>query len=127
LALLRCADGLWDQVKQHLARFEQLRCGEVATSETSKTAAKCEDAVIGTWTWAFAPPGSEPSQHGSVTFGNDGKMSWTGGSYGAWSCSGSTVSLTWKDKAYADTMTLSTDGKSMSGHNNDGWAVTGTR
>ena len=115
------------QVKEPWASVARLE-GAKPPAKKNEPSSSSADApsVVGSWTWAFAKTG-EPQEHGSVTFNADGTMSWSGGSHGKWTQSGSTVTLKWEDKSYTDTMTLSKDGKTMEGTNDDKWKVKGTR
>ena len=56
-------------------------------------------------------------------------MTWSGGDNGRWEQAGRTITLTWTSKqpVSVDTMTLSQDGRTMTGTNNAGWSVRGTR
>jgi len=86
-----------------------------------------DNPIVGVWTWAFAPPGQSPRDQGTVKFTEDGKMSWSGGSYGTWRRAGNTLVLKWSDKNAEDTLTLSNDARTLSGTNNSGWSIRATR
>ena len=85
------------------------------------------DPVLGGWVWAFAPPGQPLVDHGAVTFNPDGTIKWSGGSQGSWRKSGNTYTLKWADKEAEDIVNMSDDGKSLTGTNNAGWSIRGTR
>lgn len=118
----RRAAALRAEIAQRRARMDSLMCHAAPTAPAS-----CQEAVVGNWGWAFAPPGQAPASNGSVEFKPDGHMSWSGGSHGRWTCSGASVSLQWEDNPSTDTMSLSTDGRAMTGTNDKGWSVKGTR
>jgi len=118
----RRATGIRAEIAQRSARMESLACHAVPLAPAS-----CQEAVVGSWDWAFAPPGQTPASNGSVEFKPDGHMSWSGGSHGRWTCSGASVSLQWEDNPSSDTMSLSADGRAMAGTNDKGWSVKGTR
>jgi hypothetical protein len=86
-------------------------------------------AVVGSWTWLFAPPGQPPVSHGTppqvTTFGADGRFSSTDGNGGIWQIAGHTIVMRWPNSV--DTLTLSADGLTMRGTNNANWNVMGTR
>ena len=111
-----------EQIAYHRNRLAELHCGESSASPT-------ELSVVGTWTWAFGPTG-KAEEHGTVTFTKDEEkqeMTWSGGSRGTWTQSGSIVTLRWLDKTITDTMTLSENGETLKGTNTKGLDVIGTR
>jgi len=114
--------GIREQIAQHRAHKQSLMCNAAPPPPAS-----CQEAVVGNWSWAFAPPGQTPAGNGSVEFKPDGHMCWSGGSHGRWTCSGASVSLQWEDNPSSDTMSLSADGRAMAGTNDKGWNVKGTR
>ncbi len=88
------------------------------------------ESIAGTWAWSFAPAGQPLATNGTVTFSNDGTMAWSGGSAGTWKHAGATVTLTWTSGTSAgsvDTMMLSGDEMTMTGHNNTGVDVMGVK
>jgi hypothetical protein len=103
-------------------------CVRTTQSASAKSLCGEADPVLGTWTWKFAPPGETIATHGSVTFSDDGKMSWSGGNSGTWRRSGNSVTLTWTggDRT-VDRLTLSSDGKTLTGSNSAGWSVVGVK
>ena len=86
------------------------------------------DAVVGTWTWRWAQPGSPMATHGTVEFFPDHTMKWSGGKTGDWERAGNTLTLTWRVTPVGrDMMTVSADGRTMVGTNDQGWAVQGIK
>jgi len=85
-----------------------------------------DTSIVGVWTWAYAPPGQQPVDHGTVTASADGSVKSSAGDSGSWRRSGSSITLTWTNGS-VDTLNLSSDGRVMSGTNNAGWSVRGTK
>jgi hypothetical protein len=83
--------------------------------------------VVGNWTWFIG---------GVVTFAPDGRLSWFQNpsnliptALGSWSCTDAdknTVALAWPN-GFVDTVTLSADGKMLSGTNHTGIQIWGKR
>lgn len=80
--------------------------------------------VVGTWHW-FTGETVTISPAYTLTAMNGSDVS----NEGVWtvvSAADRTIKLTWKN-GYIDTLTLSADGKTLSGTNQDGTQVTGTK
>ena len=76
--------------------------------------------VVGSWTWKFL------DQTEIVVFKADGTGSATNGNTSTWTCGGRTVVINWR-QGQVDTMTLSSDGKRMTGTGWRGISVLGIR
>jgi hypothetical protein len=87
-------------------------------------------SVVGTWTW-FASASGEPAALGhNVIIRADGTMTYDGGASGTWTQEGAQVTLRWTQGISAggvDNMTISADGRVLSGRNLAGRNVRGTR
>lgn len=101
--------------------------GGVAPRSNIVRVAWAGSAVVGRWNWAFARPGATCCPPGgTVTFSDDHTMTWDGGDSGTWEQAGTSLTLRWKSGSI-DRMRLSQDGRRMTGTNNTGWSVRGTR
>jgi hypothetical protein len=90
----------------------------------TRQSTQIDNALVGKWTWAYAPPGQELQVHNIVIFNSDGTFTSNQGS-GKWILSGNHVAMYWP--ASTDDLTLSADGNTLAGQNKDGWNVRGTR
>lgn len=119
-ALLPQRPGLLKQKTDINKQIDIYHNNLVALGCDVKTAEKNTDidlnSVTGTWDWYWAESGKTLERHGTVTFYDNGKMSWDGGSDGTWTQTGNTVSLTWT-KGDKDDMTLEAGGTILSGDN----------
>ena len=86
------------------------------------------DGVLGRWRWSVGPVG------GAVDFGANGSAGWYAQAndpapalIAKWSCTGAhSVLIEWPN-GYEDRLTLASDGHKLSGSNQIGVIVTGTR
>ena len=93
--------------------------GRRITSNIVHVAWAAAAVIAGSWTWEFAPVGQPLGAGGTVTFKDDHTMTWSGGDSGTWSQSGNQITLVWTSKhpVSHDFMTLSADGRTMTGTN----------
>ena len=82
---------------------------------TAEAAGSC-DAIPGVWSWFV---------NGEVTFQPNGTLV-QGPRTGRWTCANGQVIIAWSH-GFTDRLTLSANGRSMQGTNEDGAAVWGTR
>jgi hypothetical protein len=77
-------------------------------------------AMIGKWAWANG--GGDVEINSGGTLGRNGSRG-----AGTWSCHDGTIVLVWNEGGWVDKLSLSADGKSLSGNNQFGVPVSGTR
>jgi len=120
------------------ARIDELKKGQVAVAVSPTTQPKGQEkgisdsrsnqqgprdakscgAIAGTWQWV---------NNRDVIIRTNGSMQAADGSIGGhWKCEEGVYILSW-NHGYADRLTLSSDGRRLSGANNMGFAITATR
>ena len=77
------------------------------------------DRVVGVWQWKWL------NETSVVTLNANGTGTSAHGAKSTWTCIDRTAVIRWP--LTKDTMVLSSDGKTLTGSNNIGWAVTGSR
>jgi hypothetical protein len=93
----------------YLHRFANGHFAELARNRLAKLSAPKDvcQAIVGTWSWWI---------NGDVTFYADGTlMPESSNSRGSWSCKNGLVTIIWSN-GVVDTVTLSNDGKHVTGH-----------
>ncbi len=85
---------------------------------TKQAGSDC-NSLAGTWEWKWG------DQTGMATFHRNGTGTNSNGDQSTWTCTGRTVVMHWRFAT--DTLVLSSDGKKLTGSNNYGATIAGSR
>ena len=116
----KSASGGEEQATPRAAPGRKSRINDPASPEESPHESKSPcGRIVGTWRWF---------NNVDVVFRSDGTGEATNGDRSTWTCSGGMFSVTWRSFGQTDRLTLSPDGKQLSGNSSMmGIAVSGTR
>jgi len=107
------------KTEKSISGGEEARKIQSKNPSARATGSQC-DKVAGSWTWRWL------NDSAVVTLSSGGASSATNGNEGNWTCVGRMVRVNWLLGNY-DTLTLSSDAKTLSGKSVLGISVSGTR
>jgi hypothetical protein len=126
----RTANQLYDRLA--MRRIEDLKAGAQALAKPIEPARPAESAksieprcasIAGAWQWAWGGPFAGNTV---MAIKPGGTVRGSNGSKGSWRCAGGAFVFVW-DNGNTDHLTLSSDGRHLSGSNNWRWSVSGVR
>ncbi len=101
------------------ARPRRHRLRRSESGEEAEHGSSCQAKIVGQWRWHYGT---------TISIRPGGGLSESNGTVGHWTCSGNSITMKWKEfGGITDWLTLSPDGRRMSGTNNLGAHAGATR